>query len=336
MYLGKICEVASPDELFVRPRHPYTAILMSSIPVTDPSVDPREGDRRSAGELPSPDGPAVGLPLPDAVPAEPRSGAPRRSRCCASSASSTSSPATSPSSDGRRGRRRTGTEPTTAVRRDERRSGAEPDAETECSLRRPPASGSGGDPPCRGVGDGRGRLRQGVDARHGSPGRRQRRRPLLPLPVEARSAARSSSTRPGRSPWPASSVASSASATIRSPNSTRSSARSSPRTSTTTSPRRRRVSPCATTPASIRPSVAVIERQRQRLVDLIAEVIAAGVETGDFTIDEPVAAANAILTLTASVVGPAPRGPPDVRGDRTGAALRQGHRPVVTALRAPA
>ncbi len=54
------------------------------------------------------------------------------------------------------------------------------------------------------------------------------------------------------------------------------------------------------------PERAVIERQRQRLVDLIAEVIAAGVESGDFTIDEPVAAAHAILTLTASVVVPRP------------------------------
>ena len=51
MYLGKVCEVAPPDDLFVRPLHPYTEILMSSIPVTDPSVDPRDGDhdqRRAA------------------------------------------------------------------------------------------------------------------------------------------------------------------------------------------------------------------------------------------------------------------------------------------------
>jgi peptide/nickel transport system ATP-binding protein len=53
MYLGKICEVASPDDLFARPLHPYTAVLMSSIPVTDPSVDPRRALTIS-GELPSP------------------------------------------------------------------------------------------------------------------------------------------------------------------------------------------------------------------------------------------------------------------------------------------
>jgi oligopeptide/dipeptide ABC transporter ATP-binding protein len=59
MYLGKICEVAPPDELFVRPLHPYTEILMSSIPVTDPAVDPRAAITIS-GELPSPIAPPSG------------------------------------------------------------------------------------------------------------------------------------------------------------------------------------------------------------------------------------------------------------------------------------
>ena len=66
MYLGKVCEVAPPDDLFARPLHPYTEILMSSIPVTDPSVDPRRRDhdlaascrrrsprRRAAGSAPA-------------------------------------------------------------------------------------------------------------------------------------------------------------------------------------------------------------------------------------------------------------------------------------------
>jgi oligopeptide/dipeptide ABC transporter ATP-binding protein len=59
MYLGKICEVASPDDIFVRPAHPYTEILMSSIPVTDPSVDPREAIT-VGGDLPSPIAPPSG------------------------------------------------------------------------------------------------------------------------------------------------------------------------------------------------------------------------------------------------------------------------------------
>ncbi|HEY7069283.1 MAG TPA: oligopeptide/dipeptide ABC transporter ATP-binding protein [Acidimicrobiales bacterium] len=53
MYLGKVCEVGQPDELFARPRHPYTEILMSAIPVIDPAVDPRAA-RVITGEPPSP------------------------------------------------------------------------------------------------------------------------------------------------------------------------------------------------------------------------------------------------------------------------------------------
>jgi len=53
MYLGKVCEVGQPDELFARPRHPYTEILMSAIPVIDPAVDPRAA-RTITGEPPSP------------------------------------------------------------------------------------------------------------------------------------------------------------------------------------------------------------------------------------------------------------------------------------------
>jgi peptide/nickel transport system ATP-binding protein len=59
MYLGKVCEVGQPDEMFERPRHPYTAILMSSIPVIDPAVDPR-GAHTITGEPPSPIAPPSG------------------------------------------------------------------------------------------------------------------------------------------------------------------------------------------------------------------------------------------------------------------------------------
>jgi peptide/nickel transport system ATP-binding protein len=59
MYLGKVCEVAPPDDLFARPRHPYTEILMGSIPVIDPGVDPR-GVATIAGEPPSPVAPPSG------------------------------------------------------------------------------------------------------------------------------------------------------------------------------------------------------------------------------------------------------------------------------------
>ncbi len=59
MYLGKTCEVGQPDELFVAPRHPYTQVLMSAIPVPDPLLDPRSAVSIE-GELPSPINPPSG------------------------------------------------------------------------------------------------------------------------------------------------------------------------------------------------------------------------------------------------------------------------------------
>lgn len=53
MYLGKICEIAQSDELYAHRAHPYTDLLLDSIPVPDPSVRP-EAAKRLEGELPSP------------------------------------------------------------------------------------------------------------------------------------------------------------------------------------------------------------------------------------------------------------------------------------------
>jgi peptide/nickel transport system ATP-binding protein len=65
MYLGKACEVGPPEGLYAEPAHPYTAALLTSIPVPDPSVRTRdtEGDGARAGargELPSPINPPSG------------------------------------------------------------------------------------------------------------------------------------------------------------------------------------------------------------------------------------------------------------------------------------
>ena len=59
MYLGKICEVGSPDALYKQASHPYTAGLLAAIPVPDPSVK-REENVALSGEIPSPVSPPSG------------------------------------------------------------------------------------------------------------------------------------------------------------------------------------------------------------------------------------------------------------------------------------
>ena len=52
MYLGKIVETATTEELFLKPRHPYTRALLSAVPLPDPTVTRErallEGDIPSA------------------------------------------------------------------------------------------------------------------------------------------------------------------------------------------------------------------------------------------------------------------------------------------------
>jgi peptide/nickel transport system ATP-binding protein len=59
MYLGKICEVAPPDDLYAEPSHHYTNALLSAIPVPDPTIE-RAEKAGVAGELPSPLAPPSG------------------------------------------------------------------------------------------------------------------------------------------------------------------------------------------------------------------------------------------------------------------------------------
>jgi len=58
MYLGKLCEVASSDDLYHRPAHPYTNVLLDSIPVPDPEV--AVVGTSITGEPPSPVDPPSG------------------------------------------------------------------------------------------------------------------------------------------------------------------------------------------------------------------------------------------------------------------------------------
>jgi peptide/nickel transport system ATP-binding protein len=59
MYLGKLCEVGTPDALYAHPAHPYTAKMIASIPNPDPNASTTIPDRLS-GELPSPVAPPSG------------------------------------------------------------------------------------------------------------------------------------------------------------------------------------------------------------------------------------------------------------------------------------
>ncbi|MFC7400844.1 ABC transporter ATP-binding protein [Citricoccus sp. GCM10030269] len=59
MYLGRIIETGSTEDVFDRPLHPYTAALMSASPKLDPSARPEERIVLR-GELPSPLDPPSG------------------------------------------------------------------------------------------------------------------------------------------------------------------------------------------------------------------------------------------------------------------------------------
>jgi peptide/nickel transport system ATP-binding protein len=59
MYLGKLCEVGPPDDLYAHPAHPYTAALLAAIPEPDP--DALQHDTAVlGGEIPSPTDPPSG------------------------------------------------------------------------------------------------------------------------------------------------------------------------------------------------------------------------------------------------------------------------------------
>jgi oligopeptide/dipeptide ABC transporter ATP-binding protein len=57
MYLGKIVELAGADELYRRPRHPYTGALLSAVPVPDPALAKAQQRQILAGDVPSPSNP---------------------------------------------------------------------------------------------------------------------------------------------------------------------------------------------------------------------------------------------------------------------------------------
>ncbi len=51
MYLGKIVELASCDRLYQQPLHPYTQILLASVPIPDPELEQKREKLQFSGEV---------------------------------------------------------------------------------------------------------------------------------------------------------------------------------------------------------------------------------------------------------------------------------------------
>jgi oligopeptide/dipeptide ABC transporter ATP-binding protein len=60
MYLGKVMEVSPAEELYTKPIHPYTSVLLSAIPIPDPEQNRNRTRTKVSGEVPNPINPPSG------------------------------------------------------------------------------------------------------------------------------------------------------------------------------------------------------------------------------------------------------------------------------------
>lgn len=68
MYIGKVVEIAEKRELFKNPLHPYTKVLLSSIPTPDPKKERERRRIELEGEIPSPLNKPKGCPFSSRCP----------------------------------------------------------------------------------------------------------------------------------------------------------------------------------------------------------------------------------------------------------------------------
>ncbi|QUQ68277.1 dipeptide ABC transporter ATP-binding protein [Kutzneria sp. CA-103260] len=81
MYLGRIVEIGSVDDLFDSPQHPYTQALLSAVPVPDPKVERARERMILRDEPPSPTDSLPGCGFAPRCPLRPTLSCAERARC---------------------------------------------------------------------------------------------------------------------------------------------------------------------------------------------------------------------------------------------------------------